>query len=373
MIQNSSSIRKLTTSRRRTGVADSFPASNSCVPSRRDRPCRPKRGTCGRNLSFVVRTAQQNNLNRWYDPKVGRWISEDPIGFAAGDSNLYRYVGNSPTNATDPNGLQSVAQIDPTYVQQRQSLVNIYKQYAALYKKDPVKYQWAGLATHAGAQVVTQILDRLQDEKLRFLDVAVQSRMYLDKHGMCLNVAERRQMALRAAAVYGEMQKIVTQMAFRIFNDIGKQFQAYDQGGLGGIQQLIDNDQLDQGALQAWQLIDGGKVTEGTALLTQREQVQVLNPGYGQINKLAPFSLIGRLMSSEAESGLPGCKTFREVFDKGLFSDTNPNADENLRWLYISRHVLTTWGNMSQQQQMATVDNALNLLNSPGVTTVPRP
>lgn len=40
-----------------------------------------------------------------YDPTIGRWISEDPIGFAGGDPNLYRYVGNSPTLATDPTGL----------------------------------------------------------------------------------------------------------------------------------------------------------------------------------------------------------------------------------------------------------------------------
>jgi hypothetical protein len=32
-------------------------------------------------------------------------ISQDPIGFAAGDVNQYRYVGNGPTNATDPSGL----------------------------------------------------------------------------------------------------------------------------------------------------------------------------------------------------------------------------------------------------------------------------
>jgi RHS repeat-associated protein len=49
-------------------------------------------------------TGLQNNLNRWYDPKIGRWLSEDPISFAAGDANLYRYVGNSPTNLTDPSG-----------------------------------------------------------------------------------------------------------------------------------------------------------------------------------------------------------------------------------------------------------------------------
>jgi RHS repeat-associated protein len=41
---------------------------------------------------------------RYYDSSVGRFISEDPIGFSAGDSNLTRYVGNSPTNFTDPSG-----------------------------------------------------------------------------------------------------------------------------------------------------------------------------------------------------------------------------------------------------------------------------
>lgn len=36
---------------------------------------------------------------------TGRWLTEDPVGFAAGDTNLYRYVGNSPTNVSDPTGL----------------------------------------------------------------------------------------------------------------------------------------------------------------------------------------------------------------------------------------------------------------------------
>lgn len=36
--------------------------------------------------------------------KTSRWSSESPLGFAAGDTNLQRYVGNSPTNYTDPTG-----------------------------------------------------------------------------------------------------------------------------------------------------------------------------------------------------------------------------------------------------------------------------
>ena len=42
--------------------------------------------------------------NRWYDPETGRFISEDPIGFAGGDINLYGYVGNNPQNFIDPYG-----------------------------------------------------------------------------------------------------------------------------------------------------------------------------------------------------------------------------------------------------------------------------
>ena len=33
-------------------------------------------------------------------------FSKDSIGFAAGDANLYRYVGNQPTTLTDPSGLE---------------------------------------------------------------------------------------------------------------------------------------------------------------------------------------------------------------------------------------------------------------------------
>jgi RHS repeat-associated protein len=36
-----------------------------------------------------------------------RFISEDPIGFAGGDVNLYVYVRNLPTRYRDPYGLQS--------------------------------------------------------------------------------------------------------------------------------------------------------------------------------------------------------------------------------------------------------------------------
>jgi RHS repeat-associated protein len=60
-------------------------------------------GYTGRELDL------ESGLNyyraRYYDPQVGRFISVDPMGFGAGDTNLYRYVGNNSTNATDPSGM----------------------------------------------------------------------------------------------------------------------------------------------------------------------------------------------------------------------------------------------------------------------------
>jgi RHS repeat-associated protein len=45
---------------------------------------------------------------RWYSFDIGRFTGEDPLKFGAGDFNVYRYVGNSPTNGTDPSGLWSL-------------------------------------------------------------------------------------------------------------------------------------------------------------------------------------------------------------------------------------------------------------------------
>jgi RHS repeat-associated protein len=42
---------------------------------------------------------------RYYDPSVGRFLSEDPMAFA-GSANFYSFVRNNPTNFLDPFGLR---------------------------------------------------------------------------------------------------------------------------------------------------------------------------------------------------------------------------------------------------------------------------
>lgn len=44
---------------------------------------------------------------RFYDPQLGRFISEDPTGLAGG-INQFAYVGNDPQNRIDPSGLYEI-------------------------------------------------------------------------------------------------------------------------------------------------------------------------------------------------------------------------------------------------------------------------
>ncbi|WP_165235876.1 RHS repeat protein, partial [Aquisphaera insulae] len=50
---------------------------------------------------------------RYYDASVGRFTSLDPLQFATGDQNLYRYVSNNPTNSIDPSGTTAQGLIAP--------------------------------------------------------------------------------------------------------------------------------------------------------------------------------------------------------------------------------------------------------------------
>ena len=50
-------------------------------------------------------TGLYNYRRRPYSVELGRFPGRDPIGYGAGDANLYRYVFNNPVAFTDPAGL----------------------------------------------------------------------------------------------------------------------------------------------------------------------------------------------------------------------------------------------------------------------------
>lgn len=47
-------------------------------------------------------TGLSHKAARWYDPTIGRFLTEDPIGEG---TNHYRFAGNDPVNFADPSGL----------------------------------------------------------------------------------------------------------------------------------------------------------------------------------------------------------------------------------------------------------------------------
>jgi RHS repeat-associated protein len=54
--------------------------------------------------TLALESVRKNDRARYYSPTFGRFVSEDPFGFAGGDANLYRYVWNSAINFRDPLG-----------------------------------------------------------------------------------------------------------------------------------------------------------------------------------------------------------------------------------------------------------------------------
>lgn len=53
---------------------------------------------------YKVQNTLYYNWNRWYDPKIGRYLQADPIGLEGG-TNLFAYVGNNPPDQSDATGL----------------------------------------------------------------------------------------------------------------------------------------------------------------------------------------------------------------------------------------------------------------------------
>jgi RHS repeat-associated protein len=72
---------------------------------------------------FDGTTGLQYNRARFYDPKTGRWQSQDPFGFEAGDSNLYRYVRNDVADSTDASGFAACQVVVPQLILD-QSIIN---------------------------------------------------------------------------------------------------------------------------------------------------------------------------------------------------------------------------------------------------------
>ena len=134
---------------------------------------------------FDTAVGLQYNRARWYDPNTGRWLSQDPIGFGGGDANLYRAVGNHPTNATDPSGSEertSTGIID--HSEEELEKMGIPKSTIQYFKKlgytfNPTVSELNGLVGLPNSYSVDGFM-------VTYGDVLVYGTRYTDKDGNCM-------------------------------------------------------------------------------------------------------------------------------------------------------------------------------------------
>jgi len=89
---------------------------------------------------------------RYYSPVLQRFISEDPIEFRGGDTNLYAYVGNSPLLFNDPSGLSIWRTIIRIFSREKQMVRQVNK----MNKKKVLEEVKKGL-DEAGEACVVQV------------------------------------------------------------------------------------------------------------------------------------------------------------------------------------------------------------------------
>jgi hypothetical protein len=91
---------------------------------------------------------------RYYDPATGRFLREDPSGFAGG-INLYGFTMNSPTGWTDPTGLGMSPQDCNRLLQDIRRRAQILSKKIANY--DPLADGLGGATYRAGGQIRTTV------------------------------------------------------------------------------------------------------------------------------------------------------------------------------------------------------------------------
>lgn len=77
---------------------------------------------------------------RHYDPKVGRFLQQDPLPPRPAEMNAYVYVSNNPVNVTDPLGLATFERRDCDLVDEAQCIANCGPRGVKSCKRNWMKY-----------------------------------------------------------------------------------------------------------------------------------------------------------------------------------------------------------------------------------------
>ena len=94
-------------------------------------------------MEYDATTGQYYDHARDYRSSIGRFSGIDPIGFRGGDSDLYRYVTNSPTDIVDLTGLseeQNQGEQEQQQSQQQETRDSLVQQLEALNQAQKTRF-----------------------------------------------------------------------------------------------------------------------------------------------------------------------------------------------------------------------------------------
>jgi RHS repeat-associated protein len=131
-------------------------------------------------MEYDSTTGQYYDHARAYDQSLGRFTSVDPMGFRAGDVDLYGYVDNSPWRATDPSGLWQVPMPNPVMFNPR-FWQNQMTYYEDLMRIESIDYERLMKARSNLAQTEQGIMDIVMEQTKIEFDLQMQQHQRLTK------------------------------------------------------------------------------------------------------------------------------------------------------------------------------------------------
>jgi RHS repeat-associated protein len=331
----------------------------------------------GREVDSV--TGLQYNRARYYNAAAGRWTSDDPEGFDAGDDNLYRYVGNNGTNATDPKGLGSRGRVhySKEHYQEEADFQlmkgvkdnndwvgmnkNVTKAYAYLAKTNPRVYQWMTAAALASAGVGRG----MRTAEIMGGVARVASLIPGLQESLC-----------RADMHPRQVEGVLALGNVSIFKSMYWMHLAYQNGGIQEIERLAKEDAnaMPPPVLAAWreiargdQLMKEGKSEEGElaayngnyelAVYEQKDVLQKVFDKYPKEMKLvSTFVHLKSPIPADAQAGAVDFPDYVPGGDFGNFND---------RWKWFGSNVIPAF-RQYMQKRPKEVQQRLDRLSKDG-------
>jgi hypothetical protein len=227
----------------------------------------------------------------------------------------YRQAGIDPTTWDPRRGLTD---LDDT-------VVAAWEYYAVLYKLDPDRLQWAGLANLAGGtlyggfqdiHVVRRAFERgeLSAEQLREALRSAFPGLPRSFYDDLISTAGSVPGGIASELAF--VERTFLKMQRDIFDDMAWQHLAFATGGLPAVEALHGSGQLSDELARAWRFIgsdDPARVAQGNLLLANHEQRTIIEDDYDAIRDRSPITWgLTVAMSLAAPSPVPGGTSFRD-------------------------------------------------------------